>query len=59
MEAKSDLTTYFAEYCVKELKKTDKKFVVVYQTSSVTNIENYPPVLKYHNYVEAGTLIML
>ena len=59
IETKSDLTTYLAEYCVKELKKTDKKFVVVYQTSCVTNIESYPPDLEYHNHGEADTLIML
>ena len=59
IETKSDLTTYLAEYCVKELKKTDKKFVVVYQTYCVTNIENYPPDLVYHNHEEADTLIML
>ena len=44
---------------LKSLKKTDKKFVVVYQTSYVTNIENYPPDLEYHNHEEADTLIML
>ena len=54
-ETKSDLTTYLPEYCVKSLKK-HKKFVVVYQTSCVTNI---CPDLKYHNHEEADILIML
>ena len=44
---------------LKSLKKTDKKFVVVYQTSYVTNIENYPPDLEYHSHEEADILIML
>ena len=59
IETKSDLTTYLAEYCVKELKKADKKFVVVYQTSCVTNIENYPSDLEYHNHEEAATICIL
>ena len=58
IETKSDLTTYLAEYCVKELKK-NKKLIVVYKTSCVANIENYPPDLEYHNHEEADTLIML
>ena len=58
IEIKSDLTTYLTEYCVKELEKRDKKFVVVYQTSCVTNIEKYPPDLEY-NHEEADILIML
>ena len=39
--------------------KKNKKFVAVYQTSCVTNIENYCPDLEYHNQEEADTLIML
>ena len=56
IETKSDLTTTLAE-CVKELKKNIK--FVVYQTSCVTNIDNYPTDLEYHNHEEADTLIML
>ena len=59
IETKSDLTTYLTEYCGKELKKTDKKFIVVHQTSCVTNNENYLPDLEYHDHEEADTLIML
>ena len=59
IEIKSDLTTYLAEYCVKELKKADKRFVIVYQTFCLTNIENYLPDLEYHNHEEADTLTML
>ena len=34
-------------------------FVMVYQTSCVTNIENYPQDLEHHNHEKVDTLIML
>ena len=43
----------------KSLKKTDKKFVVLYQTSYETNIENYPQDLKYHSREEVDSSNML
>ena len=33
--------------------------MVVYQTSCLTSIENYPPDLEYYNHEEADILIML
>ena len=44
---------------IKSLKETDKKFVVVHQTTCVTNIESYFPDLEYHDHKEADILIML
>jgi len=59
IETKRDLTTYLAEHVIDSLNKLKKDFVVVNQTKSVSNIEDYPIELLEHNHEEAVTLMIL
>ena len=56
---KKDLTIYLADYCIEVLKKVGKRFVVVYETKCITNIQQYPEELVQHNQEEADTLLLL
>jgi len=59
IETKSELTKYLAEHSMQSLTAAGKAFVVVYDTTCLTNIAEYPDELKQHDQEEADTLIIL
>ena len=59
IQTKADLTIYLSEYAISELPSASKRFVVVFDTKSISNIPNYPVELKTHNQEEADTLMLL
>ena len=59
IQTKSDLTAYLSEYAIHELANMGRRFVVMFETKSISNIPDYPVELQEHNQEEANTLMLL
>ena len=59
IQTKHDLTIYLANYAKQTFESSNKKYVIVYETKSESNLENYDSNLLTHCQEEEDTLMIL
>ena len=59
IDTKQDLTIYLSNHTAKALEEINKRYVITFDTKSITNLDQFPEELRRHDHEEADTLLLL